>query len=151
VTFLLGLMPWWGWILIVLAGIGLAMFPAQVLLIARRVPLPVWGALLALLILFGAYRVGYKSAENDCKEANRAAQEAADKEAKAQEEAAPSIAQDAQDEVKPEVLERVRVIREYIEAEPVSCTAAYSDGVQSLIREAKASADNLRPVPDTKP
>lgn len=150
-TFLLGLMPWWGWVLVVLAVIGLVMFPAQALLIAKKIPLPVWIVLAFLLIVFGAYRAGHQVAKTECKEANKAAQDKADAEAREQEQAAPGIAQEAQDEVKPEVLERVRVIREYIEAEPVSCTAAYSDGVQSLIREAKASADNLRPVPDTKP
>lgn len=139
-TFILGLMPWWGWILVVLAGIGLAMFPAQALLIARRVPLPVWGALLALLILFGAYRVGYKSAENDCKEANRKAHEAADKEAKAQEEAAPVIAQEAIEAVQPKIEERIRYVEKY---NTVSCDEPYADGVQSEIHQAEASANRL--------
>jgi hypothetical protein len=121
------------------------------LIFLRKIPREFW-YLLAVVVFFAVLRwhwigVGY----DRCMEGNRKAQEAAAMEAKKQEEAAPNIAQDAQDEVKPEVLERVRVIREYIEAEPISCTAAYSDGVQSQIREAKAAADNLRPVPDTKP
>ena len=141
-SFLLGLMPWWGWILVVLAVIGLAIFPVQALAIAKKIPMPIWGALLALLILFGAYRVGYKSAEKDCIEANKAAQDAADKKSTEQEQAAPVIAQEAQEAVQPQVIERVRIIREQIPS-TVSCPD-YDAIVQSEIRKAKAAADRVR-------
>lgn len=141
-TFLLGLMPWWGWILVVLAGIGLAMFPVQVLAIAKRVPLKAWLALAAILIVFGAYRIGYQVRGTECEEANKAAQDAADKQSTAQEQAAPVIAQEAQEAVQPQVIERVRIIREQIPS-TVSCPD-YDAIVQSEIRKAKAAADRVR-------
>lgn len=139
-TFLLGLMPWWGWILVVLAGVGLAMFPAQALLIARRVPLPVWLVLAAILIVFGAYRVGHQVAKTECKEANKAAQEAADKEAKAQEESAPKVAEEAKSEVQPVIEKRVIYVNK---VNTVSCDEPYADGVQSEIRAAEAASNRL--------
>lgn len=137
--FLLGLMPWWGWILVVLAGIGLAMFPAQAWAIAKRIPWQLWLCAGVLAILFAAYRVGYKVAENDCIEANKKAQDAADKQSTAQEQAAPVIAQEAQEAVKPQVIERVRIIREQIPS-TVSCPD-YDPIVQSEIRKAQAAID----------
>lgn len=137
--FLLGLMPWWGWILIVLAGIGLAMFPAQALIVIKRVPLKAWFVLAAILIVFGAYRIGYQVRGTECEEANKAAQDAADKQSTAQEQAAPIIAQEAQEAVKPQVIERVRIVRENIPVN-VACPE-YSPIVQSQVREAQAAAD----------
>lgn len=138
-SFLLGLVPWWGWVLVVLTGIGLAMFPLQAVAIAKRVPQEAWLALAGLILLFVVYRIGYQVRDWECKADNKSAQEAADKEAKAQEEAAPGIAQEAIEAVQPKVIERVRIIRENIPVN-VACPD-YGDGVQSQIREASRAAD----------
>lgn len=140
-TFLLGLIPWWGWILIVLSGIGLAMFPVQAMAIVRRIPLKAWLCLGALLIVFLAYRVGYQVRGVECENANKAAQDAADKQAKAQEEAAPVIAADAAKAVQPTVETRVIYVNKN---NTVSCDEPYSDELQQAIREAQAAADNVR-------
>ena len=141
-TFLLGLMPWWGWILVVLAGIGLAMFPVQAFALAKRVPREVWLAIAGLLLLFFVYRIGYQVRDWECKAENKAAQDAADKQSTAQEQAAPVIAQEAIEAVQPQVIERVRIIREQIPS-TVSCPD-YDAIVQSEIRKAKAAADRVR-------
>ena len=134
-------MPWWGWILVVLAGIGLAMFPVQVLALAKRVPREVWLAIAGLLLLFFVYRIGYQVRDWECKAENKAAQDAADKEAAKQVEAAPKVAEDAKKSVQPVIEERVIYVNKN---NTVSCDEPYSDGVQSEIHKAEATIDRLR-------
>ncbi len=110
------------------------------LLFLRRIPWQAW-ALLGILIAFAILRAHWIGVGVDrCEAKQQAAQEAADKEAKAQEEAAPVIAQEAQEAVQPVIEKRVIYVNK---ANTVSCDEPFSDGVQSEIHQAEASANRL--------
>ena len=110
------------------------------LLFLRKIPWQAW-ALLAVLVAFAFLRshwigVGVKR----CEAKQEAAQAQADKEAKAQEESAPKVAEEAKAEVQPVIEKRVIYVNK---ANTVSCDEPYADGVQSEIRQAEAAANRL--------
>ena len=109
------------------------------LLFLRKIPWQAW-ALLGILIAFALLRshwigVGVKR----CQEGHKKAEAAALVESVKQEKEAPAVAQAAIEAVKPQVTERVRIIREKIPA-TIACPD-YDDGVQQVIREASTAAD----------
>lgn len=112
------------------------------LLLLKRIPWQAWAALGALIFIVWLRShwigVGY----DKCMEANRKAQEAAAIEAKKQEEAAPVIAMEAMEIVRPKMEKREN---EIAAANTIACDVEYPDGVQQAIREAASSADPMRP------
>lgn len=115
------------------------MIPIALIGFIRKVPREFWYAL-AIGVFFLILRqhwihVGVER----CQAGYKKAEAAALVEAQKQEAAAPVIAQEAQEAVKPQVTERVRIIRESIPS-TVSCPD-YDDRVQQAIREAATSAD----------
>jgi len=105
----------------------------------KRVPREVW-YILAVVIFFAILRwhwigVGVER----CQEGYKKAEAAALAEAVKQEKEAPAVAQAAIEAVKPQVIERVRIIRENIPT-AIACPD-YNDGVQRAIREASTAAD----------
>lgn len=109
------------------------------LILLRKVPREFW-YLLAVVALFAVLRwhwigVGVERCEDRYKKAEAAALVEAQK----QEASAPVIAQEAQEAVKPQVIERIKVIRESIPSN-ISCPD-YDDRVQQAIREAATAAD----------
>ena len=111
------------------------------LLFLKRIPWQAW-LLLGILIAFAFLRshwigVGVKR----CEAKQEAAQAQADKEAKAQEDAAPKVAEEAKAEVQPVIEKRVIYVNKN---NTVSCDEPYADELQQTIREAQAAADNVR-------
>lgn len=105
----------------------------------KKVPREVW-YLLAVVVFFALLRwhwidVGY----DRCQEGHKKAEAAALAESVKQEKEAPAVAQAAIEAVKPQVIERVRIIRENIPT-TIACPD-YNDGVQRAIREASTAAD----------
>jgi hypothetical protein len=115
----------------------LAMLP--VVSFIKRVPREVW-YILAVVIFFAILRWHWIGVGVDrCQEGYKKAEAAALAESVKQEKQAPAVAQAAIEAVKPQVTERVRIIREKIPS-TIVCPD-YDDGVQQVIREASAAAD----------
>jgi len=117
--------------------IPVPLFP--VVSLVKRVPREVWYAL-AVVIFFAILRWHWIGVGEDrCQEGHKKAEAAALVESVKQEKEAPAVAQAAIEAVKPQVTERVRIIREKIPA-TIACPD-YDDGVQQVIREASTAAD----------
>lgn len=109
------------------------------LILLRKVPREFW-YLLAVVALFALLRWHWIGVGEDrCQEGHKKAEAAALVESVKQEKEAPAVAQAAIEAVKPQVTERVRIIREKIPA-TIACPD-YDDGVQQVIREASTAAD----------
>lgn len=112
------------------------------LLFLKRIPWQAW-ALLAILIAFAFLRAHWIGVGVDrCEAKQKAAQSAADKEAKAQEAAAPIIAQEAEEALKPVIETRIKYVEKY---NTIACDEPYPDELQQAIREASAAANRMRP------
>jgi hypothetical protein len=107
--------------------------------VIKRVPREVW-YVLAVVIFFAILRWHWIDVGFDrCQEGNKRAEAAALAESVKQEKEAPAVAQAAIEAVKPQVTERVRIIREKIPS-TIVCPD-YDDGVQQVLREAASAAD----------
>ena len=109
------------------------------LIFLRKIPREFW-YLLAVVVFFAVLRwhwigVGY----DKCADKYKKAEAAALIESQKQEAVAPVIAQEAQETVKIQVVEKLRIIRENIPTN-IACPD-YDPIVQQTIREAATSAD----------
>ena len=105
----------------------------------KNIPWQVWAGIALFIILMFARSHWIDEGVERCEAKHKAAYDKAVAAAQKQEKAAPAIAEAAREAVKPQVEERIRVIREQIPAR--SCSDDYPDGVQAVIREAATAAD----------
>ena len=109
----------------------------------KNLPWQVYAGIALCVLIFFARLHWIGVGVERCEARQAKAQQKALAESITQELNAPAIAQKAQADIEPIIIERVRVIRENIKY--TACAdVAYPDGVQQAIREASSTADRVR-------
>ena len=109
----------------------------------KNLPWQVYAGIALCVLIFFARLHWIGVGVERCEARQAKAQQKALAESITQELNAPAIAQKAQADIEPIIIERVRVIRENIKY--TACAdVAYPDGVQDSVREASTSADRVR-------
>lgn len=111
------------------------------------IPWKVWAVIAVVAVLVGSFwlygNAQFNAGVKQCEAKQAKAQQKALAESITQELNAPVIAQKAQADIEPIIVERVRVIRENIKY--TACAdVEYPSGVQASVREASAAVDRVR-------